>query len=71
MKSKPKPIVVVTTPVFADFKDNFLKDYHVIQIEIENVKPKIEVFYEKDFNDVKYEELKSIIENAVKQKTTN
>lgn len=27
---------------------------------------KMQVFYEKDFNDVKYEELKSIIENATK-----
>jgi hypothetical protein len=68
---KPKPIVVVTTPLFADFKDDFLNDYHVIQIEIKKVKPEIQVFYEKDFNNVKYEELKSIIENTIKQKTTN
>lgn len=43
-------------------------DYHIL-IDTgyigENVS--IQVFFEKDFNSVKYDELKSIVENAVKK----
>lgn len=41
------------------------KDYHVVvylAINVDN--PIIQVFYEKDFNEVKFDELKAIIENA-------
>lgn len=42
-----------------------MTDYHVIIHPIEGNEMKFQVFYEKDFNEVKYEELKSIILAAV------
>ena len=39
-----------------------LKDYHtLVTIGTDNNEVEMEVFFEKDFNEVKYEELKSII----------
>ena len=69
-----KPIFIVTVP--ESLKENFdsishylnneIKDYHCITI-LSNVEDfKFQVFYEKDFNEVKYEELKQIVKENCK-----
>ena len=42
-------------------------DYHVLVYEHPGNEPKFQVFYEKDFNKVKYEELKQIVIDSVNQ----
>jgi hypothetical protein len=68
-----KPILVVTIPqtptqeylqgFSQDVTQRIANEYHVLVI-VGDV-TKVEVFYEKDFNQVKYEELKAIIEKEV------
>ena len=72
-----KPILVITisrseseqsaSAIQKIVKKTVDNEYHVIivSVDIEQA-PKFEVFYEKDFNEVKYEELKSIIINKLK-----
>jgi len=44
-------------------------DYYVILIGMEAIKkPNMRVFFEKDFNEVKYEELKAIVAEAANRK---
>ena len=66
----PKPIVVIIlkdilpTDTFNKIYKSVegkLKDYHVLLID-GGEKTDVKVFYEKDFTEVKYEELKEIIE---------
>ena len=74
----PKPILVVSLPYTAsivdyqDVRENLHKrgvgdDYHVMVIISKKEETIIEVFYEKDFNEVKFEELKEIVENSLKK----
>ena len=72
---KAKPILLVKMPELKKEEyDNFnkglkkfKKDYYVIIISSEIFKTiEVEVFYEKNFNKVKYKELKKIIKNSVK-----
>jgi hypothetical protein len=44
-----------------------IKDYYVITTTSTLANTKIEVFYEKDFNAIKYKELKEIIKNSIKK----
>ena len=68
-----KPILVLTLKEHADYEAvEHAKNYldRLLQGEYFNLvllgkETKIEVFYEKDFNEVKYEELKAIIEKEV------
>lgn len=72
-----KPILVITiskgeskqsaTDIKRIVKKTVDNEYHVIVVSVDiEQAPKFEVFYEKDFNEVKYEELKSIIINKLK-----
>ncbi len=66
----PKPILVITIPQIPtqeyldqmnrDLRQGTENEYHVIIILGKEVN--VEVFYEKDFNQVKFDELKQIIE---------
>lgn len=71
-----KPILVITIHESNQSASTIRKivrkavdnEYHVIIVSVDQEQePKFEVFYEKDFNEVKYEELKSIIINKLKQ----
>lgn len=78
-KLSVKPILVIRIPapipseqIKSIKKDKKIqeikKEYHVLVTEsylINDVQ--FEVFYEKDFNEVKYEELKEIIRNSIKE----
>jgi hypothetical protein len=48
------------TPIQRD-----LYDYHVLCIFHEGNNIEIEIFYEKDFNEVKFEELKEIVKENI------
>lgn len=72
-----KPIVVLTLNISPDYTafehakkylDNLLGDEYYNLVLAGN-ETKIQVFYEKDFNQVKYEELKRIIEKEVANET--
>ena len=75
----PKPIVVITIPALTKEKGKEIyenkrildlkEEYHVFILgcpPAPNKQVTWEVFYEKDFNEVKYEELKKIIKDKVK-----
>jgi hypothetical protein len=66
---KVKPILIVRFPqiftedqyyLMSELFESKVKDYHVIFIR-EGEKFVFECFYEKDFNHVKYDELKEIV----------
>ena len=70
---KPKPILIIKNPSYdhdtwktlLGIADN-IDDYHVIVVRSnESFDMVFECFYEKDFNEVKFEELKKIIKDAV------
>ena len=74
----PKPILVVSLPYtasIADYQDvreslyerGIGDDYHILVINSGKEETIIEVFYEKDFNKVKFEELKEIVKNSLKK----
>ena len=72
---KPKPILIISFPNsmagegFDDYCDGIadsMPDYHVIFISHESTEWTFQCFYEKDFNHVKYEELKELIKNKFK-----
>jgi len=74
---KPNPIVIITLPHTTDITErsdkihdalspDFLKDYYVFVLSGDVKYPNISVFYEKDFNQVKYDELKEIVETKMK-----
>lgn len=76
-----KPILVIGVPSkvsgeeFREVKNRLSEykelqeDYHVLIYTNHIIdETKFEVFYEKDFNEVKYKELKAIIEKAVNRK---
>ena len=73
---KVKPIFIVRVPEsfdeetlkgLADSLVDRFKDYHILVIVTDVKDVQFEVFYEKDFNEVKYEELKEIVNNMVKK----
>ena len=76
-----KPIVLVSLNRHANVQhvqevsnmiSEKLTDYHVIVTLTRFLEEtKFEVFYEKDFTDIKYQELKSIIEKATLNKAEN
>lgn len=45
--------------------DDINKDYHVLAYFTLSVEPKFNVFYEKDFNEAKYEEIKQFIQSEI------
>lgn len=70
-----KPIFIIKLPSSASandldhlqsLSDVKFKDYHTIVCTSNVESIEFEVFYEKDFNEVKYEELKQIVLNTVK-----
>lgn len=74
----PKPILVVSLPYTASianhqnvneslYERGIGDDYHILVIISKKEETIIEVFYEKDFNEVKFEELKEIVENSLKK----
>ena len=70
----PKPIFIIGFPEAQGMDLNAiyntiaqkLEDYYVIIYPIGGDRPEFKVFFEKDFNLVKYEELKQIVLDAVK-----
>ena len=69
-----KPIFIVKVPeslkeyfgVVTNSVRSGIKDYHCITV-LSNVQDfEFQVFYEKDFNEVKYEELKQIVKEFCK-----
>jgi len=72
--TKPKPIFIVGVPytipecqraqVQQDLEIR-MDDYHVIVYRQNGEEPLFQTFYEKDFNQVKYEELKQIVNNYI------
>lgn len=78
-----KPIVVIKIdgtrshfdPLYQlnEMFQSYLKQYYVLVVPFTNeTEPiKFEVFYEKDFTELKYQELKDIINDYLKEKTIN
>ena len=73
----PKPILVVTTPPLSQDSRYRLRysfkpledEYHAFILESNVMESKIEVFYEKDFNKIKFEELKKLIQDNIHNTT--
>ena len=76
---KPKPILLFKLPddlnqeVFHKITEsihddkNLVKDYHILcTSNIGSNELELQVFYEKDFNKVKYDELRSIVQGKLK-----
>ena len=72
---KAKPIFIIGLPNelpeegYTEFEKHIsekLNDYHVLIFTHSGDEIKFECFYEKDFNKVKYEELKEIIREQIK-----
>jgi len=73
-----KPIVLLKFPSTTSLdelmasiervKETVGEDYYVMACESGDDYNNMEVFYEKDFTDVKYEELKKIFEDSFKNK---
>lgn len=66
-----KPIFIIRTPftdIEYDFKDvvNDLKDYHILIINEDRQDIFFQCYYEKDFNEIKFEELKEIVKSKLK-----
>ena len=70
----PKPILIIKIPIESDNYsfDSVIKatqvidDYYVFVIQAYILEAQFQVFYEKDFDKVKYEEFKNIIKNINK-----
>ena len=67
---KAKPIIIIRIPDTTDkvTKEDFgdmIKEYHIVTIREARINIEFEAFYEKDFNEVKYEELKQIIKDGL------
>ena len=72
---KPKPILIINLPnsMAGEGFDDYCKgvvqsvpDYHIFFVVNEQQSVTFQCFYEKDFNHVKYEELKELIKNKFK-----
>lgn len=73
----PKPIFLAGIPrklsspeSLSELQKKFerdMPDYHIIVYTSDGYQIKFEVFYEKDFNEVKYKELKQIVKDSVKK----
>lgn len=69
-----KPIFIIAVPqrdadeipfIMQNLKDT-MSDYHHIVYPHSKDEPEFKVFYEKDFDEVKYEELKQIVIDRLK-----
>jgi hypothetical protein len=73
----PKPILIIGVPssidlkeYIADLRESEIKeDYYIIIYTTNDNEFTFQVFYEKDFNEVKYEELKRIISDKAHKDT--
>lgn len=74
MSAKVKPIFIVglQNSINASHIDEISKsiqavitDYHVLVHTTNNDNNQFQVFYEKDFNDVKFDELKKIVSDSL------
>jgi len=75
--AKPKPIIAITIPhymaqegvdkISKSVKETVKEEYHVFIITNNSDEINFQVFYEKDFNEVKYKELKTIIKELCKR----
>lgn len=71
---KPKPIFTVKVPFNAGseihkIRKSLQKDipeYHILVFNHYKDDIEFNAFYEKDFNEVKFEELKQIVQNSIK-----
>jgi hypothetical protein len=72
-----KPIFIVGVPDeltdndFLKIKENLigqLRDYHTLVYTHTKTELEFNAFYEKDFNEVKYEELKELIFKLIKER---
>ena len=78
MKKQVKPIVTVSIPfmvgmeqqakIAEDLNKMMGKDYYILVFIAAVTEPRFQVFYEKDFNEVKYEELKEYIKKEMKER---
>lgn len=73
-----KPIFIIGVP-YASMADiekiskeldisNINDDYHILVISVNHDNPFFKVFYEKDFNEIKYKELKNIVKSQIEHK---
>ena len=74
---KAKPIFIVIMPLGSENDlemvretqkriESIMPDYHVLVFMEDREDVKFEAFYEKDFNKVKFEELKRIVTDSMK-----
>jgi hypothetical protein len=76
MNPKPIFIVKVSSNVDSEWAGEMsldlqekLPDYHVLVFQTSEMQePEFSVLYEKDFTEVKFEELKEIVKNAIANK---
>lgn len=73
----PKPIFIIAFPKskfltnsqFEDAANHTIKmmpDYHIICYTADLEYPEFQAFYEKDFNEIKFEELKKLVSDKLK-----
>lgn len=74
MKAKPIFTIGIPNPITREQFDkdqhgisNKFKDYHVLVYSHNGNSVKFECFYEKDFNEVKFKELKQMVRKLIKQ----
>lgn len=69
-----KPIFIIETPLVWTADQQYIlkkalcnkfEDYYILVLKGNDNGYKFTAFYEKDFNDVKYDELKKIIESKI------
>jgi hypothetical protein len=68
-----KPIFLVSVPShlwpdlnkIENYLENKFYDYHVLCISNDNEKIEFKVFFEKDFDEVKFDELKNVVTRSI------
>ncbi len=72
-KLKTKPIFIIGLHLatmheiaIIEEKTKHITDYHVLIIKTDYNEPIFKVFYEKDFNKIKFDELKEIVKKGLK-----
>lgn len=70
-----KPIFIVEVPMMQTHEDfvnvqkvleNKLNDYHVLMVQMDVNDFNFKVFYDKDFTEIKYDELRKLIKEKLK-----
>lgn len=61
----PKPLEMVSAKQIALTLEKELTGYHILVFTGKVAKPEFNVFYSKDMTHIQFDELKSIVENAV------